>query len=531
MAFRDAWLSLRAVISGLTPGRRMALMLLILGSMAGFFWLIFWAGTPDFQPLYTNLQPEDAGAVVQRLKEDKIPYRAAGANTILVPRERIFETTMMLAGEGLPQSGGVGFEIFDRTKLGMTEFEQNVNYQRALQGEISRTITRLAEVRTCRVLIVMPEESLFVEQDRPASASVQMELHPGKKLKQQQVQAIIHIVSAAVPDLSPEDVTVMDNFGNLLSAPRGAGGIENSVTRQLEFQQRMERIIQQRVESMLDEVLGPGKSIVRVSCELDFKRQEITLEQYDPEKVLRSEQKSRSLSTESGAGPSGAPGVLSNMAPGGRGAAAGEGSLTREQEIANYELNKTIQHIISPVGMIRRISAAVIVDGTYTLVKTRDKKGKETETRQYTARSPDEIGSLVKIVRRAVNFDPARGDAVEVINLPFQPELRGEEEEASMDWRSDVSSFLPVLKYLFAGVVLIFLFLMVLRPLIKWLTSKPVIDGRMLQQLPMTVGEMERELGEGGDGSVSSQLSQAIAADTDGSAARLIRDLIREKPE
>lgn len=533
MAITDLLTPLRSVFAGLSPARRLLFILLVAGTAAAFGYVIFWAGEPDFQPLYSNLQPDDAGLVVERLKAEKIPYRVAGANTILVPRERVFETTMTLASQGLPQGGGVGFEIFDTTKLGMTEFEQNINYQRALQGELARTISRFPEVRSCRVHIVMPSDSLFLENDRPASASVILDLATGQALKKQQVQGIVHLISASVSGLSPDRVTLVDTYGNMLSGPEQVMGMENSVSGQLEFQHRMERLYEHRVKSMLEEVLGSGKSIVRVSCELDFKKQETTEEIFDPNKVVRSERKTRTLSSEAADGPSGVPGVMSNMTPAGRdaGRAAGKSDLTKEEETANYELTKTVRRVVAPVGGIKRVSVAVIVDGAYQPAPAgspKDKKKKEEPALVYVARTPGEMEDLARIVRRAINFDETRGDAVEVVNLPFHAETAAAGEEDVVDWRSGISAWMPILKYMFAGVVILFLYLLVARPLVKWLTTKPAIDGQMLRQLPMTVGEMEREFGDGGALTASDQLGRAIAGDRD-RTAQLIRDLLREK--
>ena len=204
---------LNAAFSNLSLGKRITLGTLILGSIAGFVFLMNWTGKAEFQPLYAQLDAEDASAILSKLREQKIEYRiASNGSTILIPQELIYETRMQLASEGVPRGGGIGFEIFDNTKLGMTAFAQNVNYQRALQGELARTINRISEVESSRVHIVMTEKSLFVEEEEPATASIVLKLRPGKWLNQSQVNGIVHLVSSSVERLSPENVTVVDSM-------------------------------------------------------------------------------------------------------------------------------------------------------------------------------------------------------------------------------------------------------------------------------------------------------------------------------
>ncbi|MGD9080412.1 MAG: flagellar basal-body MS-ring/collar protein FliF, partial [Desulfobacterales bacterium] len=206
MPIRQILLQLQNLFKSLSIGKRIALLILAVGFAAGFVFLMNWAGNPEFHPLYTNLDANDAGIILNRLKDQKIPYRlSANGSTILIPQEKIYEIRMELASEGLPQGGSIGFELFDNTKLGMTEFAQNVNYQRALQGELVRTINGFEEVDSCRVHIVMPEKSLFLKDEESASASVVVKLRHGKWLTQQQVQGIVHLVSSSVSRMGPEN--------------------------------------------------------------------------------------------------------------------------------------------------------------------------------------------------------------------------------------------------------------------------------------------------------------------------------------
>ena len=251
MGIRQLLLQLKTLFQNLSPGKRIALVVLVLGTAAGFSLLMMWTGRADFQPLYSNLAVEDAGIILSKLKEHKIPYRIAGnGSSILIPQEHIHEMRMSLASDGLPQGGNVGFEVFDNTKLGMTEFAQNVNYQRALQGELARTINRFNEVESSRVHIVMPEKSLFIDNEEPATASVVLKLRPGKWLSQLQVNGVIHLVSSSVPRLATENVTVVDNNGKLLSEFKEQSGFGALNSDQLEYQAKVERSLEIRIKSM-----------------------------------------------------------------------------------------------------------------------------------------------------------------------------------------------------------------------------------------------------------------------------------------
>ena len=241
MGMRQLVIQLKALFQNLSPAKRITLFILIVGTVVGFGLLMAWTGRADFQPLYSNLAVEDAGIILSKLKEQKIPYRISGnGNTILIPQEHIHEMRMRLASEGLPQGGNIGFEVFDNTKLGMTEFVQNVNYQRALQGELARTINKFSEVLSSRVHIVMSEKSLFIKDEEPATASVVLKLRPGKWLSQIQVNGIVHLVASSVPRLSTENVTVVDSNGKLLTDSKEQSSFGTLSSDQLEDQEKVE---------------------------------------------------------------------------------------------------------------------------------------------------------------------------------------------------------------------------------------------------------------------------------------------------
>ena len=309
MPLNEAGGQIRNLLASLSPAKKMTLAGLIVATVAGFILLMTWTGRLEYRSLYSGLAPEDAGEILTYLKAQKIPYRISENGTgIQVPHDKVHESRLALASQGLPQGGGVGFEVFDNTKLGMTEFVQNVNYQRALQGELSRTITRIAEVESSRVHIVMPEKSLFIDQEEPATASVVVKLRRGQWLNQEQVKGIVHLVSSSVSRLKPDQVTVVDTTGKMLAGFSDRSEVTRLSSDQLEYQANVERNLETRIKSMLEKALGRDKAIVRLSASLDFTRQEMTEERFYPEnRVVRSEQVLQEKSGQPSSIPAGIP--------------------------------------------------------------------------------------------------------------------------------------------------------------------------------------------------------------------------------
>jgi flagellar M-ring protein FliF len=508
MAISDFSNQLKTLFTALSPVKRFTLIGLAVATFAAFIFMAFWTGTPDYQLLYSNLSPEDAGSIITHLKEKKIPYKTTGdGNAIMIPGEQINEVRLDLAASGLPRGSGIGFEIFDNTKLGMTEFVQNVNYQRALQGELSRTINGFDEVESTRVHIVMPSKSLFLEDETPASASIIVKLRPGRWLKRPQVQAVVHLVSSSVSGLNPENVTIVDNYGKMLAGNEGDSQNGTPNSDQLALQEKIEKGMESRIQSMLEKPLGPGKTTVKVACELDFKRQERTEEKFIPDKnAVRSEQFFNE-SSGSGTGPSGVPGVLSNTAAGdltgeedknkNNASETSENRFHKQERTINYEISKVTSHTIEPFAAIKRLSVAVIVDGTRKLADKK-KGAKGAEETVYVPRTAEEMQKLERIVKRAVNFNSDRGDEVEVVNIPFEPlkVTDAEENQDDKGWMGYVERYAPSAKNAFMGLFFILLFLFVVRPLIRWLTANPAKGGEGLKQLPKTLEEMESEFGK-----------------------------------
>ncbi|MDA8138522.1 MAG: flagellar basal-body MS-ring/collar protein FliF [Desulfobacteraceae bacterium] len=529
----DILKQLRAIIQTMSASKMMALFILVAATVAGLVMMITWSGKPDFVPLYAHLTPEDAGEVVAALREKKIDYQLShDGTTVQVPHEKLYEVRLDLASQGLPR-GGLGFEVFDNTKLGVTEFVQNINYQRALQGELARTINGLEEVESTRVHIVMPQRSLFVEEEEPATASVILKLRHGRWLNDEQVQGIVHLVSSSVPRLTPANVTVVDNNGKMLTSNQDDQSVSKLTADHLEFQHRKERETERRITSMLEKVLGPDKAIVRAACDLDFIQQEKTEEMYLPENhVVRSEQLTNESSSQAEPGAGGIPGLAANITqpqsttttttP-----ATAKG-FQKADATRNYEIGKTVSRKIMPVGKLQRLSVAVVVDGTYKTVMVGTGKNQREEV-QYVPRTKEEITTFENIVKGAVNFDESRGDKVEVANMPFNTDkLMASSNEDGVRWIDRLKGYGSIFKYLAVALFVFSTFVYVIRPLISWLTDTSWEDVDLLEHLPRTISEIESQYAaKGATDNYVAQATQLITTNQEDST-RLMQQWLKE---
>ena len=462
---------IQANLMVLPLAKKVAVAFVALATLLGIVLLIIWTNRIDYQPLYFNLSPEDAGMVVEALKEQKIPYRlSANGKTVMVPSRRVYDLRLDLAGRGIPSGGGVGFEIFDRTDIGTTEFVQKLNFQRALQGELSRTISQFAEVEQSRVHITLPEKTLFLEDERKPTASVVVKLRHKGALRERYVQGIVHLVAGSVEGLEAGNVTVVDADGNVLSA--GASDDSKSVGltgSQQEFREELEEGLEKRVQTMLEKVVGKGSAIVRVTAALDFKQEEKTEEIFDPDSaVIRSEQRTEEKSKGSTPVAMGTPGVAANLPEEGEEATSGVSSsdVKKTNETMNYEINKVVRRVVEPTGAIKRLSVAVLLDGTYEV--TKGEEGKEEYT--YVPRTDEEMKKYENIVMKAIGYNAERGDQVEVTNIPFEKVRLTEDEKKAMVRDTFLRKIMKGMPYLAALSLIILLIVLVLRPLVKWLT-------------------------------------------------------------
>jgi flagellar M-ring protein FliF len=411
----------------LNPNQR-----LLIGTLGAAFVILVvslavWSGRPHFAVLFANLDPGDGSSIVDQLRTRKIAYKVEdGGRTILVPEPKVYETRLLLAGNGLPGSGS-GYEILDSNKLGWTDFVQKLQYRRALEGEIARSIQTLEEVQSARIHLVQPEPSLFVEKEKPATASVVLRLKSGTRLSPAHVQGIVHLVSSAVEGLQPENVTLIDTRGNLLSAPQADQAI-GATADQITIQRGLEEQLTNKVQSLLEAVLGPGKSVVRISAEMDFRVAERTVESYDAENpVVRSEE----TRSETGA----------------------DGTKS-ESATTNYEISRTMETMRVPSGTIKRLTASVFVDGTYRALP----KG----VKEYAARTPEEMQKFDGIIKNALGFDATRGDRLTVENVAFDTSVL-DQEKKEMEKSDRMRLLVQVGSRVLTGAVLLFLFLALLK--------------------------------------------------------------------
>ena len=475
-------------IKALSLGQKIAFIIILILFLSSVIVSLLWLHTPEYQLLYGNLSQEDAGAVINKLKEMHIAYRLKnGGRDIYVPQDKVYETRLQLASEGLPKGGQIGFEIFDRNTLGITDFVQKLNYQRALQGELARTISSLNEIKWARVHIVMPKESLFTEEKKKPSASVLLKLTPNQTLPESQVRAITYLVASSVPELDPKDVVVVDTNGHMLAGGRKGVFSGEWVGEKLKIQHQLETQLEQKVRELLERAVGPGKVIAKVSVDMDFSQIEKTQELYDPDQVVvRSEQQTEENAIGNETAPVGVPGVFSNLPQNQKQASNGTNTSPFQQKrinrVVNYEISKTIQHITNPMGKIKRISVAVLVDGIH--------KGDK-----YIPRPEEEMAKLKAIVEKAVGFSKVRGDQIEVVNVPFdqsfiKEQLQMEGIATKLEKRR---LWYRVIIAAFKGIVLITL-LFVLARLLKNLL-KPVQELPSSQELPQPVRELEARIG------------------------------------
>lgn len=450
------------------PARRVLLLGAGAGAMALVLALAWWVQRPLFRPLFTNLAESDAAAIVAALRDEKVAYRLEdGGRTVLVPGERLYELRLALASRGLPEGGGVGFEVFDRQSLGQTDFLQHLNYQRALQGELARTIAALQGVESARVHLALPERSLFIAQDRRPSASVVVTLARGRTLAQTQIDGIVHLVAASVEGMTPDAVTVVDASGRILSAERERT-LDTGLSEQaLAYQQAIERAAEERVQTMLATVVGRDKVTVRVSARLDFSRAERTEERWDPDGAVVKQSHTTREETAGGRLAGGAAGAQSNLTNDPMAVRGGDGpTSSRREERQTWEISKVVSRTIAPVGVVQQLSVAVLVDGTYT---------EENGQRTFVPRPQEELDRLAELVKSAVGLDERRGDRLSVSSAPFQLEAAagGEGGGVMAGLFDGVGSWLPplLLRLLAVGVA-VGVLLLVVKPVLLGLAVR-----------------------------------------------------------
>ncbi|MFO0565957.1 MAG: flagellar basal-body MS-ring/collar protein FliF [Polyangiaceae bacterium] len=409
---------------GLSTVKRLALVSVTLTVLAGVLLIAFVGSKERYAVLYTELSPQDAGAIVEKLEALKVPYKLeAGGSSVAVPEERVHALRLELAKGGLPRGGGVGFELFDKTQIGATEFEQRVSLRRALEGELARSIATVEGVQQARVHLVLSERRLFATDEEKASASVVLKLRNPGGFGKREVAGIVHLVSAAVPGLSRERVSVVSTEGLTLHRPVTDSAAQPLEIADLQAEQARSvgASLELHVKEQLERVVGPGNADVRIAVDLDPATREKTEEHYDPAKTaLRSEHKQEEANGASDPGVAGVPGARTNLPdanPQGTAPAeetlaqgAGTGGGMRRTHTRNWEVDRVTQKTTLPAGDIERVSVAVLLNGRY------ESRG---EARVYVGRSAEELKTLEEVVKRAVGFDEKRGDSIKLETMEF----------------------------------------------------------------------------------------------------------------
>lgn len=456
-------------------------------SLAMLGGLLLWAGQPEYRAIYSNLSEADGGRIIGELDKRGIPYRFNDGGTLLVPANQIHSLRLQLAEQGLPQGGNVGFELLDNQAFGISQFTEQINFQRGLEGELARSIESLGPVSKARVHLAMGRQSVFVREREPSSASVVLNLVPGRDLGEGQVNAIIHMISSSVSGLSAEAVTVVDQSGRLLSRQKQRDGTQDLDGTQLNYIDEVERSFQRRIENILVPIFGRENVRAQVVALIDFSSREQTAERFGPNQppnndaAVRSQQISENVSGGSEIVPRGVPGALTNTPPANPAAAAAptngpniqgqqqnnnaaqaasgsgqSGATSKRDQLINYEVDRNIEHILHQRGKIQRLTAAVVVN-------YREKTNDAGEVVREPV-DPAELERINRLVRQAMGFSSARGDELEVINSPFAPR---DQVEAVEWWKTpeffNLAAYLS--RYLLVLFVALLLWLMVLRPI------------------------------------------------------------------
>lgn len=432
--FKQLLSQLAAVWQKLSLQQKIITTSLVALTLIGLITLIFWANNPvpgaGFKKLYSDLDLEEAATITEKLTAGGYKYKIEDqGRTILVPAKKVYEVRMALAREGLPRSKGVGYEIFDNTNIGVTDFVQKLNARRALQGELQRTIEGLSEVKSARIHIVIPEHTIFLEQQKEPKASIVIKMIPGRKLNKEKVRGITHLVSSSVEGLTSENISIVDFEGRLLSNPYGDDKTALASSRNMELQQNIEKSMEKKVNNLLYGILGPDKAKVQIAVDLDFNQVERTMEKFDPEsRVIRSEERSDENKKN-----------------------APDGDRQQERSLTNYEIDKTVEHLIQEVGNIKRLTISVAIDNKYQV--------KEEGKGEFLARTAEELANIEDIVKNAVGYDLARGDQIAVMNVKFDNDylLREQEEIRKAEKREE---YFRYAKY--AGLAIIILLVFVL---------------------------------------------------------------------
>ncbi|MCD6034997.1 MAG: fliF [Rickettsiales bacterium] len=520
------------LIQQLGAGKLAAIGIMALVLMAGIAFISTRVATAPLSPLYSNLSVEDSAEIVDKLEAGGIPYELrANGTQIMIPSDHVLRWRLSLAQEGLPSSGNiVGYELFDKSEpLGTSSFIHDINKQRALEGELARTITGFSQVAKARIHLVVPKRELFSKEGSETTASVVLQLKGTGALDAGELNAITHLVATAVPNLKPAKITIVDTKGQTLKL--GAGdendpGYIASTSDQyrVEFEKRMKGTI----ETLIEKTVGGGRVRAEVSALIDFDRIVTNSETYDPDgAVVRSIQTIEEKGNSSDAKKNSNVSVANNLPDG-----AGSGGdilrnneTERTDETRNFEVSKTVQNHVKETGTVKRLSVAVLVDGIYTPDPT-------SGTVQYTPRSDEELQKIKTLVASAIGFDQARGDSIEVVNMQFSKGYEGPEQEGPYDWlKRELGS---ILQTLIIGTVVVLVIILVIKPMVSraFELTKAEAEEAALADAFSGVDPMAELMEEGLQDEEESMIDiEKVSARVKSSTIRTINDIVENHPQ
>ncbi|MCX6075056.1 MAG: flagellar basal-body MS-ring/collar protein FliF [Campylobacterales bacterium] len=550
MDFKALFLQLVTLFGKLTQTQKIIIGSAVTGIVAFLVFLMLYSSegkkgdNEGYQVLFDQLSPQDAAQVIAQLEKEKIPYKIPRDNVIEVPKEVVYKERITIASMGIPKEGHVGFELFDKQEFGATNFDQDVKFRRALEGELARSIDSLAPVEKSSVSLALPKETLFVSEEVPPSASVMVQLHEDRKLTSKQIRGIKKLIAAAVPKLKPENVTLIDSEGNSLGDSDAEAMMGELSQMQQQYKTKEEKKQEEKIINVLAPFIGGKDRVVaKVTIEYDFSEQSSTSEKFDPENVVRSEQ----TSEEKHEGPTpvavgGVPGAVSNIGPVPELNSSGTGEKSEKTTgTTNFEISKTVSTTKMEFARIKRITAAVVVDGKYEPKKGAN--GETSEEVEFVALDQTQVDAITSLVKQSIGVDDARGDLVTVRNFEFQGTKGSLEPKTTASKTSEffttyIAPFMPILKYILVSIILFIAYKKLILPFADRMLEftrdeeefeKPILelggeeDEDLVEKVQQMRKKVENQLGIG-DNFNEDELKYDVLLEK-------IRDIIEDRPE
>jgi flagellar M-ring protein FliF len=550
MDFKALFLQLVTLFGKLTQTQKIIIGSAVTGIVAFLAFLMLYTSdgkkedNEGYQVLFDQLSPQDAAQVIAQLEKEKIPYKIPRENVIEVPKEVVYKERITIASMGIPKEGHVGFELFDKQEFGATNFDQDVKFRRALEGELARSIDSLAPVEKSSVSLALPKETLFVSEEVPPSASVMVQLREDRKLTSKQIRGIKKLVAAAVPKLKPENVTLIDSEGNSLGDSDADAMMGELSQMQQQYKTKEEKKQEEKIINVLAPFIGGKDRVVaKVTIEYDFSEQSSTSEKFDPENVVRSEQTSEEKhegSTPAAVG--GVPGAVSNIGPVPDLNSSGTADKSEKTTgTTNFEISKTVSTTKMEFARIKRITAAVVVDGKYEPKK--GSNGEVSEELEFVALDQTQVDAITSLVKQSIGVDDTRGDLVTVRNFEFQGskgalEPKDAASKTSAFFTTYIAPFMPIFKYILVSIILFIAYKKLILPFADRMLEftreeeefeKPILelgaeeDEDLVEKVQQMRKKVESQLGIG-DNFNEDELKYDVLLEK-------IREIVEDRPE